>query len=349
MSKEFSINHVCICAATYLRPKGLTRLLDSINKLNTSGLPESVRISVVIVDNDPDKSSESVIKECQKKGFRFSLEYLLETARGIPQARNRLLRAAKDLNCDVVAMIDDDETVDENWLISGLKAMDQWNADVIFGHLIPVFETTPPKWIVEGGFFAFPIYKDGSNMSTAYTYNVFFKTIILDSVPGFDNSTSLTGGEDSIFFSQVYVAGFSIKFCSSCVVYDQIPKQRTNLKWILNRRFLSSCAFTIRSIRKKQTPTYFLRISIILRSIFILIVGFPISIFLTFLRFIFPLYTDKFFKKILFPNHFHFFNQATSGHKGLLNILAHQMGKFWGVFNLKTKSHYANPTIEKKK
>ena len=343
MSKELSINHVCICAATYLRPKGLSRLLDSLNKLNVSDLPSNILVSVVIVDNDPNQSSATIINEYKTKGFRFSLDYFVESTRGIPQARNRLLLAAKDLKADVIAMIDDDETVDENWLSTGLNSMDQWEADVIFGHLVPVFETTPPKWIIDGSYFEFPFYKDGTDLNVAYTYNVFFKTKILEVVPGFDNSLPLTGGTDVIFFRQVYKAGFSIKFCSLCVVYDYIPKQRMSLKWILSRGL--RCGFPFELILNKKTnkSNFLPRIKLIMAS---LLLNF-FSVFfapLIILRLI-PLKVIDILGKFFGAKAYLFLRKTNNGYRGCLWFFVLTLGYIAGVFGYRYKE-YTKPTVE---
>jgi len=54
MDTDFSI-----CIATYLRPLGLARLLDSLERLK---LPSGLRVETIVVDNDEDGSARSIVE-----------------------------------------------------------------------------------------------------------------------------------------------------------------------------------------------------------------------------------------------------------------------------------------------
>ena len=345
MANHHSVSHVCICAATYLRPNKLRSLLLSINGLDLVDLAKTIKITVVIVDNDPDQSGLPVTQELLKSGFRFPLVYSVESKRGIPQVRNKLLHVSKSLDADVIAMIDDDETVDKRWLIEGLRALQDWNADVLFGHLVPVFEISPPRWIVEGGYFEFPFYKNGTNLKEAYTYNVFFRMSVLKEVPFFDESLSLFCGEDVLFFRQIFDKGFIIKFCSLSVVYAQLFKERMTLKWILKRRFSYSFPVDLILKIKKGKSTFLLRLWMIFISIHVILIGLFVAPFIIFG--LIPYKSSKFLGKILGPRIELFFRRFNYGYRGVLWFLSSRVGFLAGVLGYRYKE-YAKPNIEMK-
>ena len=59
--KAHSGPDVSVCIATYRRPEGLRRLLES---LEAQALPEDFSVEIVVVDNDPP-SAEPVVMENQ--------------------------------------------------------------------------------------------------------------------------------------------------------------------------------------------------------------------------------------------------------------------------------------------
>ena len=346
IKSDFTAKHVCICAATYFRPGGLRRLLDSINVLDVEPLGKVPRVTVVIVDNDPNGSALSVIEKCRENGFRFDLEYFVECKRGIPQVRNRLLEASKALGADVIAMVDDDESVDEKWLSSGLRAMYEWNADVIFGHLIPIFNPHSPQWIIDGGYFEFPIYENGTSLKEAYTYNVFFKIKILDSVFGFDESLSLSCGEDVLFFREVSREGFSIRFCSLTIVYAHLSKDRISLGWILKRRFNYSIPVELILKTKEGKSTFLLRVWLAFKSIFFIFTALLISPLIV-LRVV-PIQLNKVCGKFFGPRAEHLLRRLNYGYRGVLWFISARLGVLLGAFGYRF-NEYAHPSIETKK
>ena len=345
MSNDFSLKNICICAATYLRPNGLRQLLDSINSLDVESLINTVQIRVVIVDNDPKQSALSVVEAFRKNGFRFSLEYIVEPQRGISRVRNRLLQAAKDFNADVIAMIDDDETVDRKWLFSGLKAMQEWNSDVIFGHLIPIFKKQPPRWIEDGGYYEFPVYENGSLLKEAYTYNILFKSKLLSHITQFDESLNFVGSEDVLFFRQAYKQGFKINFCSLAIVYDHIPEERVNLNWILRRRFRSSLPVDLIINEKSNKSNLGTKTRLTLQSLFfiaLLLCFAPVII----LRVV-PFKVNDFLGKFFGPRVHLLLRRINNGYRGFLWFFVSRVGVISGVFGSRYHE-YANPTVELK-
>lgn len=65
------------------------------------------------------------------KNKTYSVYYEIEKGRGIPFARNNVLRRAKSLAITELIFIDDDETVDIDWLVNLWNYYLQNNVDVV--------------------------------------------------------------------------------------------------------------------------------------------------------------------------------------------------------------------------
>ena len=86
------------------RPEQLKRCLDSLSRL--SRLPEEL----IVVDNGRNPLTRSIVEESRAG---FPVRYLLRELPGVAGARNMAARAAKG---EVIAFLDDDASVDPEWL-----------------------------------------------------------------------------------------------------------------------------------------------------------------------------------------------------------------------------------------
>jgi succinoglycan biosynthesis protein ExoM len=231
---------VAICVASYCRPEGLKRLLDGLNQLIFSKC-DTPEIEVIVVDNDANGSAREICNN-QLPQFKWSLQYCIETKRGISFARNHAVAQALSISkhVDFIAFIDDDEVPEQTWLDELLFTQKTYQADVVTGPVIPQFlKSDVPNWVVKGKFFEPKRYPTGHSLKTAFTNNVLIRTEIirqLDII--FDESFALTGGEDSHFFMRLYRSGNKFVWADEAIVREYIPQSRTNVKWVLERGYL---------------------------------------------------------------------------------------------------------------
>jgi glycosyltransferase involved in cell wall biosynthesis len=121
---------VIICVPTFRRPKMLKRLLDAIAALETGA-----EISVLVADNDPE--GRAGLDLCLAlEGYRWPLTAVIALNRGIAQARNTLVEYALIGGASFIAMIDDDEWPEVDWIDQLLKTAHQTNADVVQGSVL---------------------------------------------------------------------------------------------------------------------------------------------------------------------------------------------------------------------
>ena len=102
-----------ICVCTYRRP-ALEETLHSIGMLN---VPDGAAVRVIVADNDAVPSARDLVYRMASL-LPFNVSYVHCPASNISLARNACLETATG---DLMAFVDDDETVSPDWLIELLR------------------------------------------------------------------------------------------------------------------------------------------------------------------------------------------------------------------------------------
>lgn len=227
--------HITVCICTHQRPALLQRLLDALAHQQTQGL---CWFDVVVVDNDAARSAWPVVQACMQRGS-FPMHYDVEPHKNIALARNRAVAASRG---DYVAMLDDDEVPGPSWLANLYNTLLQHRATAVLGPVLPHFESTPPTWVVRGGFCERPAHATGTvlrDSTQTRTGNVLLCGIALRSEPGpFDARFGRTGGEDVDFFKRRLQQGDRIVWCHEAAVFESVPPERTTRRYFLKRALL---------------------------------------------------------------------------------------------------------------
>jgi GT2 family glycosyltransferase len=222
---------VGICVTTFKRPDLLRQLLVGLSQLTFDRMP-TPEILVVIVDNDISRSAAEI---CDAAQLPWKAKYVVESRRGISQARNRAIREAEDP--DYLVFIDDDEVPTPAWLDELLWAQSHFDSDVVCGPVIPRFATGVPEWVKTGRFFMRNTDTNGRPVEFCGSGNVLISREVINSIPSFDERFAFTGGEDTQFFLRVRRAGFSIVCSEGGVVYETIPASRASMRYLLRRAY----------------------------------------------------------------------------------------------------------------
>lgn len=212
----------------------LARCLEALQNQRCDGFA----YSLVVVDNDKNRSGELVVRDWQLRG-KVNLRYDVEPMQNISLARNR---AISNSTGNVIVFIDDDEYPHPVWLLELFKAYTRFSADVVMGPVTPVFDGAPPKWLVKSGLGERGTFVTGTRLHAARymsTANVLLKRCLLDAEAGpFDSQFGRSGGEDTDLFSRLLRKGALFVWCQEALVYEKVPVERQTGKYYIRRAFL---------------------------------------------------------------------------------------------------------------
>jgi succinoglycan biosynthesis protein ExoM len=228
---------VSICIPTFGRPESLRRLLASLQGLEFRESPEP-SVEVIVVDNDAVGSARDACSTLAGSQ-RWPVVYDIEPAPGVTHARNRAVGLASS-DSDFIAMIDDDEVPERDWLERLLLTQGRCGADVVTGPVLPLFEEKDESlaWVERGRFFEPPRHAQGESLEKGFTGNILVRREILSRMdPPFDNRFGLKGAEDSHLFMRLRKEGCEIVWAADAVAHEFVPRSRMNLRWILARNF----------------------------------------------------------------------------------------------------------------
>ena len=121
--------NVSICICTCNRPAMLERLLDSLGDVDLGELEPSA-VEIVVVDNDPSGSARAVCERARQT-LPFPIHFVEESRRGIAFARNRLVNEALARGADLLALLDDDDVPQRDWLRQLLRRQREGEGDVL--------------------------------------------------------------------------------------------------------------------------------------------------------------------------------------------------------------------------
>ena len=234
--EKTDITYILIACCTYKRVECLKSALASICAMK---LPEGIKTEILVVDNDEYKSAFGVVQEFIDKGT-IKINYVVEEHPGLSNVRNKALNSAIEIGATHIAFVDDDEVVDENWLISHVNFYNE-NREVFVssGPAYAKFDKKYPNYIMKNSIFRQSSSKEhGKIRNSCATNNVFMGLdIVKDNNLYFLGDFNFTGGEDGNFFERVTKLGYKIAWNEKAIVYEMVNEDRANLKWIMKRKY----------------------------------------------------------------------------------------------------------------
>lgn len=221
---------ILVAAPTYRRNGMLDGLLKSLSALV---LPEGAEVRFVIIDNDSGGHARPVVERWQG-AFPAPLAYEIEAAPGVTHVRNRALALAAE--ADLLAFIDDDEFAHPDWLAALVRRYRQTGAAGVFGPVQSVYPETAPKWMKDWGVHGTPVSEDRDQTKPGATCNCLIDmAVVRKEGLGFDPRMSLTGAEDTLFFTQLLDRGYRFTQAKDALVYEHVPEERARVGWLLRR------------------------------------------------------------------------------------------------------------------
>ena len=130
---------VSVVIPTYNRSALLRSTVDSVLNQDTQ-----TTFEVILIDNNSSDDTKDVVASLIET-YPGKVRYVVERKQGNAHARNRGIEEARGA---IVAFVDDDVTVDKNWLTS-LKTILDARSDLSFvgGKVLPQWNGPPPSWL----------------------------------------------------------------------------------------------------------------------------------------------------------------------------------------------------------
>jgi glycosyltransferase involved in cell wall biosynthesis len=226
---------VCLCVPTFRRPEGLRKLLAHVERLTYAGA-----LSVVVVDNDGEQRDGAAVVAQTAPSFRLPLSCIVEPRPGHTYAYNRAFQSACRATPapDYVAVLDDDEYPDPNWLSEMIRVALAYDVDIVGGPVFPVFDN-PDHWLARSGLYA-PARSVTGPVALIYgAGNMLIKRSTLEHYldEPFLHAFAFTGGSDYDFFWRCRNDGRSFAWADDAKVLETTPPSRTTVGYLLRRKF----------------------------------------------------------------------------------------------------------------
>ena len=130
---------VSIVIPTYNRSALLRDAVNSVLRQESE-----CTFEIVIVDNNSRDNTKAVAQSLIDE-HPGKVSYVVETKQGNAHARNRGVTTAK---APIIGFIDDDVTVESNWLQSFMQVLDAYpELSFVGGSVLPQWSEAPPSWV----------------------------------------------------------------------------------------------------------------------------------------------------------------------------------------------------------
>ena len=132
---------ISIIVATYNRAQ---QLLGTLESLVQQDLP-AAEWECIVVDNNSKDDTQALFAEFAEANRGFNLRIVREERQGLSFARNRGVEESRG---EIIASIDDDETVNEEFARGYLELFDKCEIAVAAGgRVVPSYPLGRPSWL----------------------------------------------------------------------------------------------------------------------------------------------------------------------------------------------------------
>jgi glycosyltransferase involved in cell wall biosynthesis len=238
MAKSVS---VVIC--TWNRARLLGQTLETLLRLR---VPEGVTWEILVVNNNCTDDTDAVARQYED---RLPLVLCHEPRPGKSNACNHAIARARG---DYLLWTDDDVVVPADWLEENPKAFEEHQAHLVFGKVLPWWETEPPSWYSDRFAGMFALFDYGlkpfvvtDRAHQPYGVNMATRREVFRDLGGFVNDVGMlgnTGGgcEDLEIFYRVMDRGLRVAYTPAAVIHHFIPRQRCTKAFYRSRAWQGS-------------------------------------------------------------------------------------------------------------
>lgn len=222
-------------------------------------VPDDVHLRFLVIENDTAPNSEDLVRAT----LGGAAEYCLEPSQGIPFARNRAMRKAREMGGTHLAFVDDDEHCPRDWLVkmwavardhdltggpqritAAEDRLSRWNksALTLLQQRADKRARERAKLAAQGALEAVDLYTHNwmLDLRAAEARDLWF-----------DEGMRYSGGSDTMFSIMATLAGLKKGWASDAFVEDRWPNRRLTAKYLFSR----VSAQTAQNYRRNPLPS----------------------------------------------------------------------------------------------
>ena len=225
---------VVVTVPTFRRPDHLIATLDSIATQVTAR-----RVAVIVIENEADQREGALAAGPRFENGGYDGLVIVAHERGNCHAYNAGWLTALTCFPDLryLAVIDDDEIADPDWIERLCATSEAHDASLVGGPQWPVFEgKVNPRWTTHPVFT--PHYDQTGPVPALYSSgNLLIRDDVLKAMPQpfLDLAFNFTGGGDSDFLRRARDTGFVQAWCAEAIVRETVAEARVTWDWIQKR------------------------------------------------------------------------------------------------------------------
>lgn len=260
---------VLIC--THNRVELLSRVIHS---LNAARLPSGWRIRLFVVANACTDGTHAFLDDYARHGHPLPLQWIAEPTPGKSHALNRALPMLEDA---LVAFVDDDHRVHEDYLLEVARAAERWpEAGLICGRILPDWDGSEPHWVHEDGpyrIYPLPVPRydqgdapfeidpdgpipGGGNLAVRLEAIAATGPFATELGP---TGHDLGGSEDADWILRALRTGARLQYAPEMVQYHYVDNERLTLSYIARKGFQRSRSVTRVRSEHDAVPRYMWR------------------------------------------------------------------------------------------
>jgi GT2 family glycosyltransferase len=240
-----------VTVPTFRRPDQLLATLASIRTQATD-----FRFAVIVMENDAEGRAGASAAAPLFEAGELSGLVIIAHERGNCSAYNAGWQTAliHFPNFQHLAVIDDDEIAEPEWLARLREASGRFDADIVGGPQVPIFEEgAAPRYQNHPVFL--PPYELSGPVDALYSSgNLLIGRHVLSAMgpPFLDLRFNFMGGGDSDFLSRSKQAGFRLAWCAEARVLEAVPARRLEPGWIRARSLRNGVISTLVEKKKRS-------------------------------------------------------------------------------------------------
>lgn len=233
-------NGVTVAIATYNRCNELTVTLQSLHGLYRA---DTLPFEVLVVGNCCTDATGDVVARFASE-FDGPVRYVHEQQPGLSHARNR---AVAEASFDVIAFLDDDVSVEPQWLQALSRSYGSEEHAAVGGRAALIYPTARPRWLsdrFEGLLTKMdygPVARDAA-ADELFGVNLSIRKAWITSVGGFRTDlgrvkSCLLGSEESDLLQHIAEAGGTLRYDPGMAVGHRVPLDRLRRQWFWSRMY----------------------------------------------------------------------------------------------------------------